>query len=137
MKKLLLLGIFAMLGLSVLANGVVSSTSATDEETIYMVVDQKPVFPGGMEALLKFIGTNIVLPAEIDNQSMPARTVCQCVIEKDGTVSNVRVMRSSGSALLDAEAVRVISSMPAWQPGQIQGNPVRVKYTIPIQFIAE
>ena len=97
------------------------------------VVETSPEFPGGIEALFKFIAENINLPAEIVCDQ--CRTICQFVVEKDGSISNVQVVRSSGDDFLDKEAVRVLSIMPKWKPGEQQGKIIRTSYTIPINWI--
>ena len=97
------------------------------------VVETSPEFPGGIEALFKFIAENINFPAEIVCDQ--CRTICQFVVEKDGSISNIQVVRSSGDDFLDKEAVRVLSIMPKWKPGEQQGKPIRTKYTIPINWI--
>ena len=97
------------------------------------VVETSPEFPGGIEALFKFIAENINLPAEIVCDQ--CRTICQFVVEKDGSISNVQVVRSSGDDFLDKEAVRVLSIMPKWKPGEQQGKPIRTTYAIPINWI--
>ena len=97
------------------------------------VVETSPEFPGGIEALFKFIAENINFPAEIVCDQ--CRTICQFVVEKDGSISNVQVVRSSGDDFLDKEAVRVLNIMPKWKPGEQQGKLIRTTYTIPINWI--
>ena len=97
------------------------------------VVETSPEFPGGIEALFKFIAENINFPAEIVCDQ--CRTICQFVVEKDGSISNVQVVRSSGDDFLDKAAVRVLSIMPKWKPGEQQGKLIRTTYTIPINWI--
>ena len=103
---------------------------------IYQVseVEQKPEFPGGMEALYKFIGKNLRLPTIMCyDGGIQGRVTCSFIVEKSGRISNVEVVKSLDPAG-DKEAVRVIESMPNWIPGKQNGIPVRVKYTIPINF---
>ena len=100
----------------------------------FFEVEQKPEFPGGMEALYKFIGKNLRLPAIMCYEGgMPGRVTCEFIVEKTGKISNVKILKKSDPAL-DKEAIRVLESMPDWIPGKQNGVPVRVKYTIPINI---
>jgi protein TonB len=103
-----------------------------EENDIFMVVETMPEFPGGQQAMMKFIAENIQYPANAMEKG--GRVVCQFVVEKDGRVSNIQVVRSSGDASLDEEAVRVIGTMPKWKPGIQRGKPARVTFTLPISF---
>ena len=108
-------------------------TPERDEE-FFMVVENMPEFPGGIQEMMKYVGTNIKYPVIAQENGIQGRTICQFVIEKDGRVTDIVVVRSSGDASLDKEAVRVINNMPRWKPGKQRGKPVRVKYTIPVNF---
>ena len=92
-----------------------------------------PEFPGGYKALLEFISKNVSYPEEAMKNAWQGRVVLQFVIEKDGAVSNIKVLRSVNETL-DNEAMRVIREMPKWTPGKDKGKEVRCKYTIPIVF---
>jgi protein TonB len=105
-----------------------------EEEVIFVVVESMPEFPGGQQAMMKYIGENIKYPVIAQENGIQGRVICQFVIEKDGRVTDIQVVRSSGEPSLDKEAVRVINSMPKWKPGKQRGKPVRVKYTIPVNF---
>jgi protein TonB len=105
-----------------------------EEEVIFVVVESMPEFPGGQQAMMKYIGENIKYPVIAQENGIQGRVICQFVIEKDGKVTDIQVVRSSGEPSLDKEAVRVINSMPKWKPGKQRGKPVRVKYTIPVNF---
>lgn len=100
----------------------------------FMIVESMPEFPGGQQAMMKFLADTIKYPVIAQENGIQGRVVCQFVIEKDGRVTDIKVVRSSGDASLDKEAVRVIGIMPRWKPGRQRGRPVRVKYTIPINF---
>lgn len=106
---------------------------ATTDDKVYEKVDQMPQFPGGTAALMKYIGEHIIYPPISRKNKEEGRVIVQMVVGADGNLSNVKVVRGV-SSLLDAEAVRVVSRMPKWIPGQMQGQPVPVKYTIPIYF---
>jgi protein TonB len=103
----------------------------TDE--VFKVVEVDPEFPGGEEALYKYLSENIKYPVMAKNNKVEGRVYITFVIEKDGTVSDAKVLRSVNEEL-DAEALRVINAMPKWKPGMQQGVPVRVQYNIPISF---
>ena len=103
----------------------------TDE--VFKVVEVDPEFPGGEEALYKYLAENIKYPIMAKNNKVEGRVYITFVIEKDGTVSDAKVLRSVNEEL-DAEALRVINAMPKWKPGTQRGVPVRVQYNIPISF---
>ena len=105
-----------------------------EEEVVFKIVETMPEFPGGQQAMMKFIAENIQYPIIAMENGIQGRMICQFVVEKDGRVSNIQVIRSSGDASLDKEGVRVISTMPKWIPGKQQGKPVRVTYTMPVNF---
>ena len=103
----------------------------TDE--VFKVVEVDPEFPGGEEALYKYLAENIKYPEKAKNNKVEGRVYITFVIEKDGSVSDAKVLRSVNEEL-DAEALRVINAMPKWKPGTQRGVPVRVQYNIPIYF---
>ena len=90
-------------------------------------------FPGGTEQLIKYLSDNVRYPAECEKQGIQGRVVLLIVIDKDGSVTDIKVAKSV-HPLLDAEAVRVASSMPHWQPATKDGQPVRIRYSLPITF---
>ena len=92
-----------------------------------------PTFPGGMGAVMQYLSTNIKYPMEAENKGIQGRVICTFIVGADGSISNVKVSRSV-DPLLDNEAVRVIKSMPKWNPGKINGKPCRVKFTLPVTF---
>lgn len=102
----------------------------TDE--IFRTVDTMPHFPGGEKALTEFIQKNLRYP-ETDTD-VQGRVVIRFVVEKDGEISNIEILRSLASEF-DKEAVRIIQLMPKWVPGKQNGKPARVYYTLPIRFI--
>ena len=105
-----------------------------DENVVFKIVETMPSFPGGDAALMKYIGDNVRYPAIAQENGIQGRTICQFTVERDGSITDIQVLRSSGDASLDKEAKRVIQSMPRWSPGKQRGKPVRVSYTIPINF---
>ena len=104
------------------------------EEEIFMVVETMPEFPGGQAELFKYLSENVKYPVIAQENGIQGRVICQFVVNKDGSIVDVQVVRSGGDASLDKEAVRVIKSMPKWKPGKQRGKAVRVKYTVPVNF---
>lgn len=113
--------------------GSLTSTELEKSEEVFIAVDVKPEFPGGVEAMQKYLMENIKYPSEAKENGIQGRVICQFIVNTDGSVSDVNVLRSAGE-LLDAEAVRVIESMPKWNPGIKDGKIVRVKFTLPLTF---
>ena len=113
----------------------VTSAPIEEEEdnVIFQVVEKMPSFPGGDAALFKFLGDNVKYPVIAQENGVQGRVICQFVVNRDGSIVDVEVVRSV-DASLDKEAIRVIKSMPKWSPGQQRGKPVRVKYTLPVNF---
>ncbi|MDD3322027.1 MAG: M56 family metallopeptidase [Paludibacter sp.] len=110
-----------------------SVTSTENNNQVFQVVETMPVFPGGENEMMKFLSENLRYPVEAQNKGIQGRVFCQFVIDTDGSISDVKVVRSIDENL-DAEAVRVINTMPKWTPGEQRGEKVRVKYTLPINF---
>jgi len=102
-------------------------------EEIFVVVEEQPEFPGGQAALMKFLSDNIRYPVIAQENGIQGRVICSFVVEKDGSITDVQVVRGVDPSL-DKEAVRVIQSMPKWKPGKQRGKPVRVRFTLPIVF---
>lgn len=104
-----------------------------ESKNVYESVEQMPEFPGGMEEMMKFLQQNIQYPASAAKNKVEGRVILQFVVEKDGQIGEVKVARSVDPEL-DAEALRVVKSMPNFIPGRQDGKPVAVWYTIPISF---
>lgn len=107
--------------------------TATTYDKVFDVVEQMPSFKGGDEALLNFLNLNVHYPIEAEENGIQGRVVCSFVVERDGSITEVKVTKSADPSL-DKEAVRVLQSMPKWIPGTQNGKPVRVKYTTPVTF---
>ena len=105
-----------------------------EENVVFKVVETMPSFPGGDAALMKFISDNVRYPAIAQENGIQGRAICQFTVEKDGSITDIQIVRSAGDETLDKEAKRVIKSMPKWSPGKQRGKAVRVSYTIPINF---
>ncbi|MBO4810178.1 MAG: energy transducer TonB [Prevotella sp.] len=113
---------------------VVEKVEQKEEETkVFEVVEQMPQFPGGDAALMQYLSTHIKYPVVAEENGIQGRVVCTFVVERDGSITDVRVVKSVDPSL-DKEAVRVIKSMPKWIPGKQNGSAVRVKYTVPVTF---
>lgn len=96
-------------------------------------VEQAPEFPGGTQAMYKWLSQNIVFPTQAAEEGVQGKVMVEFTVTKTGTIENVKVMRSRHPAL-DKEAVRVVRTMPRWYPGRINGQPVNVIYTVPVTF---
>ena len=91
------------------------------------------MFPGGMQELMKFLQTNIRYPKEAQARGLQGRVVVQFVVNKDGSICEENVVKSVDPQL-DAEALRIVRSMPTWTPGKQRGEAVRVRFTLPVTF---
>ena len=118
----------------VIAAPVEAPEEEEEEEVIFVVVETMPEVPGGQQALFKYLSENVKYPVIAQENGIQGRVICQFVVNKDGSIVDVEVVRSGGDPSLDKEAVRVIKSMPKWKPGKQRGKAVRVKYTVPVNF---
>lgn len=103
------------------------------ENKIFDVVEQMPSFPGGPSALTQYLSNNVKYPVVAQENGVQGRVVVSFVVERDGSITDVKVVRSVDPSL-DREAARVVQSMPKWIPGKQNGSPVRVKYNVPVSF---
>ena len=106
------------------------------EEPIFVVVETMPAFPGGVPALMAYLQKSIRYPAIARESNIHGTVYLSFVIEKDGSVSDVEILRGIGGGC-DEEAIRVVSNMPKWSAGKQRDLPVRVKYCLPIKFVLE
>ena len=104
-----------------------------EEAKVFDVVEQMPSFPGGPSALFEYLSKNIKYPVVAEENGIQGRVIVTFVVEKDGSITDVRVVKSVDPSL-DKEAQRVVKSMPRWIPGKQNGSAVRVKYTVPVTF---
>lgn len=104
-----------------------------DENEIWEVVEEDPQFPGGVEALYKYLAENIVYPMQAKDNNISGRVYVSFVVEKDGSISDPKVLRNIGAGCGE-EAVRVVQNMPRWTPGKNRGKPVRTRYNLPVNF---
>jgi protein TonB len=105
----------------------------TKEDEIFTIVEDKPLFPGGQAELMKYLAKNIRYPDFAKENQIKGTCALEFVVEKDGSITDIKVLKDIGGGCGE-EAVRVIKSMPKWEPGKQRGKPVRVKYTLPVQF---
>ncbi|WP_352421661.1 energy transducer TonB [Proteiniphilum sp.] len=102
-------------------------------EEIFVVVEEQPEFPGGNVAMMKFLSDNIRYPVIAQENGIQGRVICNFVVERDGSITDVQVVRGQDPSL-DREAIRVIQQMPKWKPGKQRGSAVRVRFTLPVVF---
>jgi len=116
------------------AKEVVVDEKPKEEETkVFDVVEQMPQFPGGPNALFEYLSKNIKYPVVAEENGIQGRVIVTFVVERDGSITDVKVAKSVDPSL-DKEATRVVKSMPHWIPGKQNGSAVRVKYTVPVTF---
>lgn len=104
-----------------------------EEDKVFDIVEQQPMFPGGQTALMKYLSEHTKYPVVAQENGVQGRVTVQFVVEKDGSISDVHVLRGVDPSL-DKEAVRVVKSMPRWTPGKQNGINVRVNYRVPVLF---
>ena len=115
-------------------NEVMQSDPGTPDNPIFEVVEHMPEFTGGgMPALMEYLSKNIKYPEAAMKKGIQGRGIVQFVVEKDGSITNVKILRGVDPEL-DKEAVRVVSAMPKWKPGTQRGEAVRVRFTVPVMF---
>ena len=136
MKKIVLTIALALMGTALMAqNDDATETRpiSTIEEEVFVVVEEEPEFPGGMEALYRYLASNIKYPELAKKEKIQGTVYVSFVVEKDGSVTNIKVLRDIGGGCSE-EAVRVVRQMPKWKPGRQRGQRVRVQYNLPIKF---
>ncbi len=108
-----------------------------DENKVFTVVEQQPEFPGGQGAMYKWIGENLKYPSEARSNGLQGKVIMQFTVEKDGSISSVKIIRDGVGGGSGDEAARVVKKMPRWKPGRQNGKSVRVQYTLPVTFKLE
>ena len=104
-----------------------------EPDETYWLVEEMPVYSGGQRALLRFLTQHLTYPADAVQQKIQGQVVCRFIVNKNGSISDIEVVNSVNPSL-DKEALRVLHMMPPWTPGKRQGQAVKVKYTLPIDF---
>ena len=137
MKKILFI---ALLSFGFMANAMAQHFDEGEEvieqsesDKVFEVAEKMPSFPGGQDALFDFIEKNIKYPKVAEDNGIQGRVLVTFIVKKDGSLSDVRVAKSADPAL-DKEAVRLVKSMPKWNPGIHRGRYVNVKFTVPVTF---
>ena len=137
MKKILLFLSLMFLSTMIVSAQVEADANVTnidnDDEQIYEKPDKIAQFPGGMDALYKYLAQNIKYPTIARENGITGRVYVTVVVERDGSIANPRVLRDIGGGC-GAEAIRVVKSMPKWNPGKQSGKAVRVQFNLPVNF---
>lgn len=115
-------------------NGGMPGEKSADEAEIFVIVEVMPEFPGGSEALLKYLATKIRYPDMARENRVEGLVVEQFIIDERGKISGATLLRGIGAGC-DEEAIRVINAMPDWRPGLQRGMPVKVRYNVPVRFV--
>ena len=131
MKKFLIMALMALFGLTTVS--AQKTVVAKKNQQVFDVVEKMPEYPGGQAALFEYLQKNVKYPADAEKKKVEGRVLVTFVVNTDGSITDIEVVRKTFPSL-DAEAVRVISGMPRWKPGEQKGQKVRVKYTVPLTF---
>lgn len=113
-----------------------TQVDTTTDNTIYIIVEEMPIFPGGEQAMMKFLVDHLKYPEFERDNCIQGTVIVQFIVEKDGSVSNVQVIKGISSGLND-ESVRVVKNFPKWEPARQKRNPVRIVMNLPIKFKIE
>ena len=117
-------------------SNMVFEEETREEGEIFMIVEEMPEFPGGTEALQKYLAQSVRFPVIAQENGIQGRVYIQFVINQNGEVTNADILRGVDPSL-DREALRVVEAMPKWKPGKQRNRPVRVSYTVPINFVLQ
>ena len=123
----------ALMMLVLLFSFMTSTAQTKKNDMLFSVVEVMPQYPGGQIAMLKYLMENIKYPEQAMKEGIQGRVTVRFIVEKDGSISDVRPILSV-HPLLNKEAVRVVESMPKWTPGKQNGKPVRVRFNVPVMF---
>ena len=123
----------ALMMLVLLFSFMTSTAQTKKNDMVFDVVEEMPQFPGGQIALLQYLMKNTKYPEQAMKEGIQGRVAVSFIVEKDGSISDVKPVLSV-HPLLNKEAVRVVKSMPKWTPGKQNGKPVRVRFNLPVMF---
>lgn len=123
----------ALMMLVLLFSFMTSTAQTKKNDMVFDVVEVMPQFPGGQIAMMKYIMENMKYPEQAMKEGIQGRVTVRFIVEKDGSISDVKPVLSV-HPLLNKEAVRVVESMPKWTPGKQNGKPVRVRFNLPVMF---
>jgi protein TonB len=132
MKKLLFLSAF----LCTLSFGAFAQSEVSVDDEVFVIVEEQAEFPGGLDSMYAYIHKNLKYPEAAKEKGIEGRVFVSFIIEKDGSISNVKILRGIGGGC-DEAAVEMIKNMPKWKPGTQRGKPVRVQFNLPIKFELE
>lgn len=132
-KKLSSLAIFLMISVCSLNVNAQEERETNSEDVIFTVVEDQAEFPGGQDSLMKFLAANIHYPQAAKEKGIRGRVIITFIVEKDGSLSNIKVLRDIGDGCGD-EAIRVVKLMPKWKPAKQRGKNVRQQFVLPITF---
>jgi hypothetical protein len=118
---------------AVKATTITEVPTKKQESDLYNLAEltEKPTFESGLEAFYKYIGTHYKIPEEVTKNKLKGRVFASFIVEKDGTLSNIKILRDMGYGTGD-ETIRVLKESPKWKPGKMNGKPVRTQYSLPI-----
>jgi protein TonB len=129
-----LLATLSVLALLLMVNtNAMAQSKKTSNDKVFEKVEDMPEFPGGEQAMMDFVAKNVQYPKEAMEKEISGRVLVGFIVEKDGSVNEVKIVRGIGGGC-DEEAVRVVKAMPKWKPGKQDGKTVRVSYTMPFFF---
>lgn len=131
MKKFIIMALMALFGLTTVS--AQKTVVAKKNQQVFDVVEKMPEYPGGQAALFEYLSKNVKYPADAEKKKIEGRVLVTFVVNTDGSITDIEVVRKTFPSL-DAEAVRVISGMPKWKPGEHKGKKVHVKYSVPLIF---
>jgi TonB family protein len=126
MKKLFLYFVFAVLW--------IHSAAQSSKEEVYTITEEMPEYPGGSQEMMTYLQKNITYPANSREKKLGGKVYVKFIVDTDGKIKDAHVLRGSGIAAMDDEALRVINSMPAWKPGKMSNKAVPVYFNLPISF---
>jgi protein TonB len=136
--KFLKVGISCLLFLGLLYNSIAQTDTnrhaETQEDELFVITEEKPVFPGGDAALYQFLQDNLRYPEDARKEKVEGRVIVEFIVEKDGSLTNIKIIREHPHQSFNDEAIRIIESMPQWKPAKQRGTAVRFKYIQPINF---
>ncbi len=133
MKSIIRFVFVAILAAAGINNAQAQNSPA--QKPVYEMVEQMPEFPGGMEAMMKFISANIHMPQPAIDSGASGTVYISLVVENDGTIDDVHVLKDPLGHGCGQEAVRVVKLMPKWKPGKMNGREVAVRYTLPVKYV--
>jgi periplasmic protein TonB len=133
MKPILIILALIIAAFAAKAQKIDTIKGISADTAIFLNVEKQPSFPGGERKFYRFLANNIHYPADSHEKNIQGKVILTMVVEKDGSLTDIRVTKSVASDI-DAEAIRVMKLSPKWVPGYQGGKPVRVQYNIPISF---